>query len=261
MLTKLDARGPLARLRILRASFNQLTGIEVGRFPNVRTLYADNNAIPTLGRLDRLENLSLRNQKTRIRLPTRSIRDVKRLYLSGNALAGELFDEACYHLVYLELAGCRLTALPVGLGTCAPNLRVLNLNYNFLSDIGALGGLGRLQKLSVVGSRLESTRALIRLVGRLAELEVVDFRMNPCTLGWYLPVLGTEGEGEWRARDGAFRRGLPDSGYVGRLAYRGLLMGRAARLKMVDGVAVSGSERTKALGLLSRLGLDVTRLI
>ena len=57
-----------------------------------------------------------------------------------------------------------------------PNLRVLNLNYNFLEDVRALEGLTRLKKLSIIGSRLKGTKALIRLLQRMPEVEMLDFR-------------------------------------------------------------------------------------
>jgi len=94
----------------------------------------------------------------------------------GNAIKSGFFAEHCYNLVYLELAACRLTALPEELAMLVPNLRVLNLNYNFLEDIRALEGLTRLRKLSIIGSRVQGTRALIRVVQRMPEAEMLDFR-------------------------------------------------------------------------------------
>lgn len=58
----------MVRLRILRVSGNRLYRLNVVSFPNLRTLYADNNALTNLvkaERLTRLENLSLRNQSGR----------------------------------------------------------------------------------------------------------------------------------------------------------------------------------------------------
>lgn len=55
----------MPRLRILRVSANRLQELDAGPFPNLRTLYADNNALGPLlkaHRLAKLENLSLRNQ-------------------------------------------------------------------------------------------------------------------------------------------------------------------------------------------------------
>lgn len=96
--------------------------------------------------------------------------------------------------------------------------------------------------------------------------------MNPCTLGWYLPLLvkdlpgalqpsertedgqlrGEKGSREygWQELDSKFRRDLPDDAYVGRLAYRGLIMRACPRIGMLDGVEVSEKERTKADQLL-----------
>jgi protein NUD1 len=93
--------------------------------------------------------------------------------------------------------------------------------------------------------------------------------MNPCTLGWYLPLLvkdvpgalqpsegggGRRGESaldhSWQELDAKFRRDLPDEAYIGRLAYRGLVMRACPRIRMLDGVEVTEKERTKAQRLL-----------
>ncbi|KAF9235186.1 hypothetical protein BU15DRAFT_89671 [Melanogaster broomeanus] len=280
LLDHLDADGHMARLRILRASNNRLHNLNVTHYTNLRTLYLDNNSLPGLKkaeRLGKLENLSMRNQSCRdFHLSTRQFRDVKRLYLSGNKLKADFIEEPCYNLVYLEVAACRLTSLPSDLARLTPNLRVLNLNYNFLEEVTALDGLTRLKKLSMIGSRLKGTKPLIRVLQRMPDVEMLDFRMNPCTLGWYLPLLvrdvpgalqpsesngSSEGEravcrGEkatdcgWQELDSKFRRDLPDDAYVGRLAYRGLVMRACPRIGMLDGVEVSEKERTKANHLL-----------
>ena len=99
--------------------------------------------------------------------------------------------------------------------------------------------------------------------------------MNPCTLGWYLPLLvrdvpgalqpseqdgdqgerrhGTKGSGswQWQELDAKFRRDLPDEAYVGRLAYRGLVMRACRDVKVLDGIQVSEKEREKAERLLT----------
>lgn len=57
--------GCLGKLRILRVSGNRLHRLDGECFPNLRTLYADNNALTGIshcGRMRKLENLSLRNQ-------------------------------------------------------------------------------------------------------------------------------------------------------------------------------------------------------
>lgn len=147
--------------------------------------------------------------------------DVKRLYLSGEQsfeLGGrtECDDhhslgnpsplplgpsaQPCYNLIYLELAACRLTDLPANFSALVPNLRVLNLNYNFLESADevamSLMGLRRLRKLTLVGSRMTGTKPLIRMLGAMGEnLELIDFRydfpfsFSQSGLGWCLGFL------------------------------------------------------------------------
>jgi Leucine-rich repeat (LRR) protein len=68
-LTDLEFDGEdtcMSKLRILRVSGNKLQHLDGARYPNLRTLYADNNCLSTIShcnQLRRLENLSLRNQK------------------------------------------------------------------------------------------------------------------------------------------------------------------------------------------------------
>lgn len=102
---------------------------------------------------------------------------------AGNALKPKFLAEPCYNLVYLELAACRLTVLPEELSRAVPNLRVLNLNYNFLEDIGPLSGLTRVRKLTIIGSRLKGTKALIRVLQRMVDVEMVDFRYDEGEVG------------------------------------------------------------------------------
>ena len=88
--------------------------------------------------------------------------------------------------------------------------------------------------------------------------------MNPCTLGWYLPLLVKDvpgalepseekkkGSNGWLELDSKFRRDLPDDVYIGRLAYRGLVMKGCPRLRMLDGIEVGEKERVKANKLLA----------
>ncbi|KAJ7023187.1 hypothetical protein C8F04DRAFT_1306139 [Mycena alexandri] len=191
LLGTLDAGGAMPRLRILRASGNRLRGLDVHWFAGLRTLYADGNLLEgdalhalapldakkTVGRaagregkggaLGRLENLSLRNQGGRG--PRLDFADAETHVC--NALPASFLSAACYNLVYLELVNCRLAMLPPGLVKLTPNLRALNLNYNFLEDVRGLEGLSRLRKLSVVGARLKGTKDIIRVVRGLPEVE------------------------------------------------------------------------------------------
>ena len=90
--------------------------------------------------------------------------------------------QACYNLVYLELAACRLTTLPENCSALIPNVRVLNLNYNFLESddlTKGLCGLNRLRKLTVVGGRMRGTKGLLRMLKGMGEnIEMLDFRYD-----------------------------------------------------------------------------------
>ncbi|OJT12067.1 Septation initiation network scaffold protein cdc11 [Trametes pubescens] len=180
-LGALEPEVVMSRLRILRVSGNRLQTLNAAPFPNLRTLYADNNSLGTIVkayRLAKLENLSLRNQNGRggLTVSIRDVRDVKRLYLSGNPLKPGFLSEPCYNLVYLELAACRLITLPADFAQTVPNVRVLNLNYNFLEDPSPLEGLTRLRKLMIIGSRIKGAKQLVRVLRGMKDMEMIDFR-------------------------------------------------------------------------------------
>lgn len=136
------------------------------------------------------------------------IRDVKRLYLSGNPIPSTFPSEKFFNLVYLELAMCQLTSLPANLASVVPNVRVLNLNLNFLEGLAPLEGLTRLSKLTIVGARLSKCRPVAAVLSSMTELEELDlrwvsafpslpssslisptYRMNPLTLPFYPPFV------------------------------------------------------------------------
>lgn len=81
-------------------------------------------------------------------------------------------------MAYLEAAACKLSDWPVDFARRLPNLRHLNLNYNFIEDLAGLRGLQGLRKLSVIGGRLgtNSTRGVVADLRDLGTLESVDLR-------------------------------------------------------------------------------------
>ncbi|KAL5524584.1 NUD1 [Sanghuangporus sanghuang] len=190
----------LHKLRTLRLSGNRLTYLNVARFPNLRTFEGKVKEDCRGGSVAFTVFASLRISAREIKtlleqLQTGEVRDIKRLYLSGNPLP-LLFGidtQACYNLVYLELAACRLASLPAEFSSLLPNIRALNLNYNFLESdeiSRGLAGLKRLRKLTIVGNRMTGTKVLVKMLSAMGQdIEMLDFRMNPCTLGWYLPLL------------------------------------------------------------------------
>jgi hypothetical protein len=87
VITSLETSDTMPKLRVLRLSNNKLRSLNGAAFPNLRTLYADNNSIVGLdkaSRLSKLENLSLRNQSGK-GLYVRSIgRGVPLSHCTGN---------------------------------------------------------------------------------------------------------------------------------------------------------------------------------
>ncbi|EGU12181.1 putative Leucine repeat containing protein [Rhodotorula toruloides ATCC 204091] len=289
-LTAIEPHADMPKLRVLRLSDNPLSVLDVSFAPKLRTLYADSTRLGALegtDQLRKLENLSLRDQSGEgLSLSMPHIRDVKRLYLSGNPLPSSFPSEKFFNLVYLELAMCQLTSLPADLASVIPNVRVLNLDYNFLHDLAPLQGLSRLTKLSVVGARLAKARPVATVLASLLELESVDLRMNPFTLAIYPPLvppsdslLPSHSEhrilhpdslpssipsdaiadpathsSAWQALDTKFRRALPDEWYHRRAAYRAAILQSVPSLVRLDG-SDAAKERPKLARRVEKLAM------
>ncbi|GAA6025789.1 hypothetical protein JCM8202_002926 [Rhodotorula sphaerocarpa] len=287
-LDQLDDTRALPRLRVLRLCSNPLTSFDISFAPKLRTLYVDSARLGTIGgteSLRKLENLSVRDQSgDALTLTMSHLRDVKRLYLSGNPLPRSFPSEKFFNLVYLELAMCQLTTLPGDLSAVIPNVRELNLNHNFLSDLAPLAGLARCTRLSVVGNRIAKARPVATISASLSELEILDLRMNPLTLAFYPPVVpSTDGmqpvhaeyrmlhpdslvtppepstlldptasSSAWSRLDTKFRRALPDEWYHRRAAYRTVLLQSVPTLVKLDGVDAA-KERDRLAQRLHKL--------
>ncbi|WVQ62215.1 uncharacterized protein L199_000354 [Kwoniella botswanensis] len=283
-LEHLEPSRPMTSVRVLRFSENNIDHFDLSLFPKVRTLYADGNKLTHLSRSSssssngRLENLSLRNQRLTIplKLVYKDLENIKRLYLSGNSLSDGFFpspSSPLYALVYLEIAACQLTEWP-NFSKLLPNLKVLNMNYNYLKNLNGVKGLRGLRKLTLVGGRLGSeesnNKGILEGLKGLDSLEEVDFRMNPSTLSYYFPLLlpsssstpqsaldpssskGLVGAPAsiWQSYDSRFRKNLPDEWYSKRLVYRGLVMSTCPNLRRLDGIQIEDGERKKAEQLL-----------
>ncbi|CAO1613153.1 unnamed protein product [Sympodiomycopsis kandeliae] len=220
-LTKLDLGHNMPKLRILRVSSNpSLTSLDILPAQDLRTLYADFcslTRVEHLGTLQMLENLSLRQQRPQVNPRKQSIRgrgsdtgvktlewpsanqvqDIRRLFLSGNALSqsfGSLSASAPYSiLVYLELSACQIDNIPSDFADIFPNIHHLNLDHNLFSKLprGCFSGLSKLTRVSMVGCRIKRTRNLVEAFEGCEELSVLDTRMNPITLGIYPPTVLT----------------------------------------------------------------------
>ena len=102
--------------------------------------------------------------------------EVRKIYASGNAICTLDLRLDFLNLQYLELAGVQLTTLQANFGHLVSNVRVLNLNYNAISDLKPLFGIVRLKKLLLVGNRIRSMRKIAGVLECFPSLSFLDLR-------------------------------------------------------------------------------------
>jgi Leucine-rich repeat (LRR) protein len=268
----IESENPMTTLRYLRLDDNKLTTLNVSKLSHLRLLHADRNAlvhIAGFSRARRIDSLSLREQHGAKPLDLSHLLnrayEVRKLYLSGNLLESFAPTIDLLNLQLLELANCGLSALPEEVGLMMPNLRVLNLNMNALSDLSPLRAVPRLKRLFVAGNRLADPVALVNALSGWQHLAVVDVRDNPMTQGFYAPVqvqavvrrqqhlkrggddeMGREGCGEGEEmfvlgdqdaeRDGLYCGRLDMDTRVRRRLYETMVGKRCARVRKLDGL-------------------------
>ncbi|KAI9836465.1 MAG: hypothetical protein M1819_001497 [Sarea resinae] len=200
--------GLLRNLQALRLPDNDLKNFDITPFPNIRLLDLDRNGVRNITGLTNakyLDTLSWREQKLSITQSSPSTttnmnidecHEVRSLYVSGNHLTLSTLSPKLdfLNLQHLEVASASLQALPADFGHKFPNLRVLNLNFNALKDIGPLRGIKRLECLMLAGNRLTRLRKTMAVLKDLSGpgdsecgewLQKVDLRSNPITIGFY----------------------------------------------------------------------------
>lgn len=257
-----EAPEGLETLRSLRLGGNNLESIDIGPYPNLRTLYLDRNRLGHLTgflKAKHLDSLSLREQKegTVIDLSFLSEAfEIRKLFMSGNLINNFEPKVDFLNLQYLELANCGLETLSPNLGQLICNTRVLNLNYNALKDISPLIGIVRLKKLHLAGNRLSSLRRITATLSEFPGASLIDLRANPLTQGYYPPVLDSSvvlrQENEETvspepytmckadaARDAKYARCLDMSTKMLRRLFEIMMLRGCPRLKTLDGLGVN----------------------
>ncbi|KAL2155564.1 hypothetical protein VTH82DRAFT_306 [Thermothelomyces myriococcoides] len=268
-----DSAEPMTSLRYLRLDDNNLTTLNVRGLPHLRLLHADRNALVQIAgfsRARRIDSLSLREQhgEAPLDLPHLLSRayEVRKLYLSGNLLESFAPKADLLNLQLLELANCGLSSLPQDIGLMMPNLRVLNLNMNALTDLTPLRAVQRLKRLFVAGNRLANPVGVVGTLAELACLVVVDLRDNPLTQGFYASVQvvvrksaldnsaaaaaaaaaadGAEGEQQFvlgdqdAERDAKYCARLDMDTRMRRRLYETMVRKKCARVKKLDGLVL-----------------------
>ncbi|KAL4943778.1 hypothetical protein BDV06DRAFT_129543 [Aspergillus oleicola] len=224
---------PLMGLRALKLSGNRLRSLDVGLFPALSLLYVDQNQLPTILGLDQtrdLEVLSARDQDLSddfngglFELDLSAVKDIRKLYLSSNKLSSQTLSPttALLSLQLLDLATCRLEALPVDFASKFPNVKVLNLNFNSLLGVNELLGMHCLSRLTAAGNSISRLRRVCQVLSRIGRtsknntctLHKVDLRGNPLTVRFYPPPITGSGKQETRKLMASDRRRSGENGH------------------------------------------------
>ncbi|EPX73550.1 SIN component scaffold protein [Schizosaccharomyces octosporus yFS286] len=262
-LTTLQASQPMIHLRVLRLNNNAIQHLEVDQYPNLRTLYMDYNCfttIPDIYRLKRLVNFSFRSQELKSGKYTFTPPlDIRNLYLSNNTRMILQTHNMLLGIKYLELANIQITELPADFAKSLPNLRVLDLSHNYISEISALKGFSLLHRLYLVGNRIEKMKNVCDTLSHLKKLTHLDLRMNPLTFSIYPmiddPVYELSAASKyhqnfgqpsqrtvrhpgqkWAEKDSAFIKTMSDSGKSRRKMYTEAITLSCSRLEWLDGL-------------------------
>jgi Leucine-rich repeat (LRR) protein len=81
-----------------------------------------------------------------------------------------------YSLQYLELCSAGLEQLPARFAKYVPNLTVLDLSMNRLSDIRPLRKLKYIQRLTLIGNQLTSLSDVTKTVKHFKKMKYLDLR-------------------------------------------------------------------------------------
>lgn len=190
-----------SNLKKLLLKMNELTVLDVLKFPYLRVLRIDGNNLHTIKNLKRLkflDELSCKSQSHSAVLNCilEECCNVKKLDLSGNLestfmkfLAKVSNDKKYFpflNLSVLILSAMNLKSLPDSFALLFPNVCELNLNFNRISSIQGLSSLKNLRKLHLVSNELKRTDTILRgLSSSRSTLRVLDLRLNKCNADLY----------------------------------------------------------------------------
>lgn len=186
---------PFKQLHSLSLKRNHITNVELAYFaPRLQRLRLDSNCLVTtsgIADLKHLRTLSLGSQVLehgtldlqpllKARLP-----ELHTLSLCDTHIPVLTMPTGWISLRHLNLASCGLHTLPDTFGLSVPNLQSLNLNFNAIKDLRPLLNIGELNTLYVAGNRLSRLRKTAAVLAKMGNLETLDLRDNPFTVGFY----------------------------------------------------------------------------
>ncbi|KAI8148537.1 hypothetical protein BJV82DRAFT_592452 [Fennellomyces sp. T-0311] len=265
---------PMEKLKVLRISYNRLKAFDATFFPDLRTLYLDDNQIVRiigLSLMPRIGSFSLRDQGGQnVDVNLRYLRGTRKMYLSGNAMKQLNRMEDFFTLEYLELCSIQLEELPKDFSKHVPNLGALYLGHNYLKDITPLRKLRHLQKLVLIDNQLVSLEKTIDTIKTMNRLHYLDLRQNMMTSKLYPAIktieqsklsnnvscyLVNEHDTTWITRDTQFYQSMPDHWRERRQSYRALFIKCRPMLKTLDNLPITEEETNSADAIASKLKL------
>lgn len=216
-MRELQTPVPIRSLRNLKVSSNRLSTFDASFYPRLRLLYLDNNYLTTVSGLagcSEIEVFSVREQFSgqspelgaSLDIDLSPLSDTRKIFLSSNRLSDRTLSPSAPMLALqlLDIASCGIRVLPGHFGKNFPNLRVLNLNFNSVSDLGSIANMRGLSRLTAAGNRISRLRMLCQVVARIGRssqhdystLKTIDLRNNPLTVGFYPPPVSGSGRAD-----------------------------------------------------------------
>ncbi|CDK27850.1 unnamed protein product [Kuraishia capsulata CBS 1993] len=191
-------------LNHLALSENRLAELDLSNLTNLEILDVDGNGIRQVfgdAPLKVISARSIHNSQSLFDYAT-----VESLDLSGTKVDFSKLRYTMLHLRDLNLSAMGLEQIPQNFSKIFPNLERLNLNFNRLNDLAALGKLRYLQKVELVSNDVADLAQIVNgLVGSRRNLRWLDTRLNPFNRGFYPFVFDEEEtETERQKEDGSF---------------------------------------------------------
>lgn len=212
-LARVAPSAPMPYLSSLRLSSNQLHSLDVTAFPSLTLLYLDHNYLFTVSGLEHCAGLDVFSAREQMNTGDHNggffdvdlglVKDVRKVFLSCNKLSLQCLSPSnpLSGLQLLDVASCSIQSLPADFALSFPNIRVLNLNFNFLAGINELAGLNCLSRLTIASNCIVRLRRLCQVLSRIGRtnknkvstLQKVDVRGNPLTVRFYPPAVTGSG--------------------------------------------------------------------
>jgi Leucine-rich repeat (LRR) protein len=174
-----------------------------------------------------------------------------------------------FKLEYLNASNCHIRALPENLSHGLPNLKVVNLSHNTLTDITPLQKLKRLRTIILMDNELKGISSVLGIVKDLKKLICLDLRHNPFNAKYYpsslnfadIKMYNSEGNKhdldvnlyeeeceEWETHNEIFLRQINDITFVKRLCYRSAVITELPNLKVLDFIQITPEDKILARG-------------